>query len=183
MGDYPDVAKARIVKDILIFGCSSEKAKDKIIREHEDPNLDRIIEILQVEDLTKHSIKNLISNGEPSTAQVHYARYDSKSKSRAKAKNSNSTSSDSNSTEDKKCYRCGKPFSPRHMKNCKAKGAECNFCGIIGHFESCCNKKKKVNSTKMDTSPKKVHTLTLAEDKFYDQDGNLRNIHDEGAEN
>ena len=81
---YPDIAKDRIVRDILISGCNSEKAKDKIIREPDKPNLDRIIEILQVEDSTKHLMKNIISNGEPLVAQVHYARYDSKSKSRAK---------------------------------------------------------------------------------------------------
>ena len=108
---YPDTAKDRIVRDILISGCNCEKAKDKIIREPDEPNLDRIIEILQVEDSTKHSMKNIISNGEPSVVQVHYARYDSKSKARAKSKNTNSTGGTSNSTEEKECFRCGKAFT------------------------------------------------------------------------
>ena len=36
---YPDIAKDRIVRDILISGCNSKKAKDKMIRESDEPNL------------------------------------------------------------------------------------------------------------------------------------------------
>ena len=53
-------------------------------------------------------MKNIISNREPSVAQVLYARFDSKSKARVKAKNTNSTGGTSNSTEEKECFRCGK---------------------------------------------------------------------------
>ena len=70
---YPDEVKDRIVHDILISGCNSDKAKDKIIHEPDKPNLDRITEILQIEDSTKHSMKNIVGNEETSTAQVHYA--------------------------------------------------------------------------------------------------------------
>ena len=164
--------------------CNSEKAKDKIIKEPDEPNLDRIIEILQVEDSTKHSMKNIISKGEPLVGQVHYARYDSKSKSRVKAKNTNSTGGTSNSTEEKECFRCGKAFTRGHMKKCKAIRKECHFCGIIGHFEKCCNKKKKANSKKENsTSIRKAHTLTLTHDQYFDQDGNVRSIHDDEEEN
>ena len=38
---YSDIAKDRIVRDILISGCNSKKTKDKIIREPDEPNLDR----------------------------------------------------------------------------------------------------------------------------------------------
>ena len=44
---------------------------------------------------------------------------------------------------NKKCYRCGKTFLPSHIKKCKATNAKCEYCGIIGHFEACCQKKKK----------------------------------------
>ena len=56
---------------------------------------------------------------------------------------------------EKKCYRCGKAFLPRHVKKCKANNAKCNHCGITGHFEACCQKKKKnKNSTGKNYSSK-----------------------------
>ena len=155
---YPDLAKDRIVRDILISGCNGEKAKDKIIRESDEPNLDRIIEILQVENSTKHSMKNIISNGEPTTAQVHYARYDRKSKSRAKAKNSNSTDGDSNSTNDKICYRCSKEFFWGHMKHCKTLDKICKFCKKKGHFENVCKAKQNSNSSATNSS---IHSCIM----------------------
>ena len=118
--EYQADAKNRTVRDILISGCSSNKAQDKITREPGDPTLERIIEILQIEDSTCDSMKTLISHEDSTTASVHYARYDSNSKSKKKASNSNAT----NSTDEKKCYRCGEPFASSHMKNCKAKEAE-----------------------------------------------------------
>ena len=36
--------------------------------------------------------------------------------------------------EKKKCYRCGSPFKPNHIKDCKAINPKCLSCGKIGHF-------------------------------------------------
>ena len=173
---YSDEAKDSIVRDILISGSNSDKAKDKIIHEPHEPNLDRIIEILQIEDSTKHSMKNIVGNEETSTAQVHLAQYDSKSKAWAKNKNQDSTSSSSNSTEGKKCFRCGKAFTLGYMKKCKAIREECDFCGIIGHFEKCCNKKKRVTPKKENfMSTRKVHVLSLAHNEYFDKETKMRN--------
>ena len=38
----------------------------------------------------------------------------------------------------KKCFRCEAPFSPRHLKECKAMGITCIKCGKKGHFAKCC---------------------------------------------
>ena len=169
--NYPPEAKDRIVRDILISGCSSEKAKDKIIREREDPGLDRIIEILQVEDSAHYSMKNIISTSEVSTtANVHYAKYDSRSKAKPKAKNYNSTGA--NSTDEKKCFRCGKDFTKGHLKHCKAIGMTCHYCEKKGHLEKVCRKKQKDNST--DSGPKKMHMLSI--NQYYDEDGNIVDV-------
>ena len=47
--DYGD-SKDRIIRDVLIIGCNSDKAKDKIVRQGEKIKLQEVIEILQIED-------------------------------------------------------------------------------------------------------------------------------------
>ena len=48
--DYPEDSKDRIIRDALIIGCSSDKAKDKIVQQEEAVTLNQVIEILQTED-------------------------------------------------------------------------------------------------------------------------------------
>ena len=47
---YPEDSRDRIIRDALIIGCSSEKAKDKIVQQGEAVTLNQVIEILQTED-------------------------------------------------------------------------------------------------------------------------------------
>ena len=47
--DYGDSSE-RIIRDVLIIGCNSDKAKDKIVRQGEKIKLQDVIEILQLED-------------------------------------------------------------------------------------------------------------------------------------
>ena len=92
---YDAASKDRIIRDVLIVGCNSTQAKDKIIRKGEDSTLKNVLDILQTEDAATRTIQNLNSSN-PSTASIHYARYDKRKKS--SAKNSNSAS---NSTNEK----------------------------------------------------------------------------------
>ena len=50
-------AKDRIIRDVLIIGCNSDKAKDKIVRQREKIKLQEVIEILQIEDSTRQTLK------------------------------------------------------------------------------------------------------------------------------
>ena len=50
--DYGDSSE-RIIRDVLIIGCNSDKAKDKIVRQGEKIKLQDVIEILQLEDSTR----------------------------------------------------------------------------------------------------------------------------------
>ena len=44
--DYPEDSKDRTIRDVLIIGCSSDKAKDKIVWQGEAVTLNQVIEIL-----------------------------------------------------------------------------------------------------------------------------------------
>ena len=173
---YKADSKERIIRDVLIVGCTSTQAKDKIIRKGEDVDLKTVLDILHTEETTSRTMQNI--NSQTTTANVHYVKYDRKKKSGGK---------NGNSTTQKKCFRCGYDFLKEHMKDCPAKDAECNFCGVIGHFAKCCGKagkfpKNKNSATQKENSSTKkqtaeMHTLqTIQEDQgpdFYDEEGTL----------
>ena len=143
--DYGDSSE-RIIRDVLIIGCNSEKAKDKIVRQGEKIKLQEVIEILQLEDSTRQTLSEMTS-----TQKIHYASYEKKKGTGKKQKsqsNSNSNVSSSSSRGQKQdstgsqklCYRCKKSFTKGHEKVCKALNAKCNACGIVGHFDVACKK-------------------------------------------
>ena len=142
--DYGDSSE-RIIRDVLIIGCNSDKAKDKIVRQGEKIKLQEVIEILQLEDSTRQTLSEMTSTMQ----KIHYASYEKKKGTGKKQKsqsNSNvSSSSSSGQKQDstgsqKLCYRCKKSFTKGHEKVCKAVNAKCNACGIVGHFEVACKK-------------------------------------------
>ena len=142
--DYGDSSE-RIIRDVLIIGCNSDKAKDKIVRQGEKIKLQDVIEILQLEDSTRQTLTEMTST----TQKIHYASYEKKKGTGKKQKfqsNSNPSSSSSSgqkqdsTSSQKLCYRCKKNYTKGHEKVCKALNAKCNACGIEGHFEAACKK-------------------------------------------
>ena len=142
--DYGDSSE-RIIRDVLIIGCNSDKAKDKIVQEGEKIKLQEVIEILQLEDSTRQTLSEMTSTMQ----KIHYASYEKKKGTGKKQKsqsNSNISSSSSSgqkqdsTSSQKLCYQCKKSFTKGHEKVCKALNAKCNACGIVGHFEVACKK-------------------------------------------
>ena len=142
--DYGNSSE-RIIRDVLIIGCNSDKAKDKIVRQGEKIKLQDVIEILQLEDSTRQTLTEMTST----TQKIHYASYEKKKGTGEKQKfqsNSNSSSSSSSGQKQdstgsqKLCYRCSKNYTKGHEKVCKALNAKCNACGVEGHFEIACKK-------------------------------------------
>ena len=137
----------RIIRDVLIIGCNSDKAKDKIVRQGEKIKLQEVIEILQLEDSTRQTLTEMSST----TQKIHYASYEKK-KSKGTGKKqkfqSNPNMSHSSSSGQKQdstgsqklCYRCKKAYTKGHEKVCKAVNAKCNACGTVGHYEIACKK-------------------------------------------
>ena len=135
--DYPEDSKDRIIRDALIVGCSSDKAKYKIVQQGEAVALNQVIEILQTEDVTIETLQGL-RNPEP-VQQIYYVSYEKKKKSR-KFNDTSHTSSEQNSSSTKLCYCCREPYSKKHESQCKAQNARCEECQMIGHFKRCCKK-------------------------------------------
>ena len=145
-----------------------------------------MIEILQAEESAYSTMRQIQDYERRPTASIHYQAYDSRSKkSKTPSNEQNSSSSPTGSTESKrKCFRCGAPYSRKHLEECRAKEVTCNGCGIKGHLKKCCKKsgnfpkdsnrqnQSSTGSTKMNY----VHTTPLpqTEADFFDEKGLLK---------
>ena len=145
--DYGD-SKERIIRDVLIIGCNSDKAKDKIVREGEKIKLQEVIEILQIEDSTRQTLTEMNSTEQKNYSSINYVSYDkkkSKSKKKFQTNPNSSSSSSSGQKQDstgpgKLCYCCKKPYTKGHENVCKAQNAICDRCGVKGHYKIACKK-------------------------------------------
>ena len=186
--DYGDSSE-RIIRDVLIIGCNSDKAKDKIVRQGEKIKLQDVIEILQLEDSTRQTLTEMTSTRQ----KIHYASYEEKKGTGKKQKfqsNSNSSSSSSSGQKQdstgsqKLCYRCSKNYTKGHEKVCKALNAKCNACGVEGHFEIACKKsgnflKKSSSKFQKPGSTGRMNIASTVEEPalqadFFDEKGVLK---------
>ena len=183
---YPEDSTDRIIRDVLIVGCNSNHARDKIIRKGEAVTLNQVIEILQTEESTHSTMQQIQDYQKKPPASIYYQTYDSRSKkSKNPSNEQNSSSSSTGSTESKKqCFRCGEPFSRKHMKECRAQNVTCNGCGIKGHLKKCCKKSgnfPKDNSNQQNQSPSTgtgrmniASALPQTEADFFNEKGLLK---------
>ena len=176
---YPEDSTDRIIRDVLIVGCNSNHARDKIIRQGEAVTLNEVIEILQTEESTHSTMQQIQGYDKKPTGSIYYQTYDSRSKKSKVSNEQNSSSSPTGSK--KKCFRCGEPFSRQHMKECRAQDVTCNGCGIKGHLKKCCKKSgnfpKDSNrqNQSSSTGPGKMNIASaVSQADFFDEKGILK---------
>ena len=178
---YPENSTDRIIRDVLIVGCNSNHARDKIIRQGEAVTLNEVIEILQTEESTHSTMQQIQSYDKKSTGSIYYQTYDSRSK-KSKVSNEQNSSSSSPTGSKKKCFRCGENFSRQHMKECRAQDITCNGCGIKGHLQKCCKKSgnfpknsNRQNNQSSSTGPGKMNIASaVSQADFFDEKGVLK---------
>ena len=177
---YPENSTDRIIRDVLIVGCNSNHARDKIIRQGEAVTLNEVIEILQTEESTHSTMQQIQNYDKKSTGSIYYQTYDSRSKKSKVSNEQNSSSSPTGSK--KKCFRCGETFSRQHMKECRAQDITCNGCGIKGHLQKCCKKSgnfpknsNRQNNQSSSTGPGKMNIASaVSQADFFDEKGVLK---------
>ena len=186
---YPENSTDRIIRDVLIVGCNSNHARDRIIRQGEAITLNQVLEILQTEESTHSTMQQIQGYQKKPTGSIYYQAYDSRSKkSKVSNEQNSSSSSPTGSTGSKrKCFRCGEPFSRQHLKECRAQNVTCNGCGIKGHLKKCCkksgnfpkdssNRQNNQSSPSTDTGRMNFASTALpqTEAEFFDEKGLLK---------
>ena len=181
----------RIIRDVLIIGCNSDKAKDKIVQQGEKIKLQEVIEILQLEDSTRQTLTEMNSTMQ----KIHYASYEKKKskggKNKQKFQNNSNGSNPSSSGQKqdstgpgKLCFQCKKPFTKGHEKVCKAEHATCDGCGLKGHYQVACQKsgnfpQKQYSNPQNSKSTGKMNVAAAVkrpaiEADFFDEKGLLK---------
>ena len=179
---YPEDSTDRIIRDVLIVGCNSNHARDKIIRQGEATTLNQVIEILQAEESAHSTMQQIKGYEKKPPASIYYQSYDSRSKKSKTPSNEQNSSSSSPTGSKRTCFRCGEPFSRQHMKECRAQNVTCNGCGIKGHLKKCCKKSgnfpkessNRQNNQSPSTGPSRMNfasTLPQTEAEFFDEKG------------
>ena len=180
---YPEDSTDRIIRDVLIVGCNSNHARDKIIRQGEAVSLNDVIEILQTEESTHSTMQQIQGYDKKSTGSIYYQTYNSRSKkSKNPSNEQNSSSSHTGFTgSKKKCFRCGETFSRHNMKECRAQDIMCNGCGIKGHLKKCCKKSgnfpkdSNQQNQSSSTGPGKMNIASaVSQANFFDEKGILK---------
>ena len=139
-----------------------------------------MIEILQAEESAYSTMRQIQDYEKKPTASIQYQSYDSRSK-KSKAPSNEQNSSSSPTGSKRKCFRCGAPYSRKHLEECRAKEVTCNGCGIKGHLKKCCKKSgnfPKDISNRQNQSPSTgpgrmniATTLPQIEADFFDEKG------------
>ena len=183
---YPENSTDRIIRDVLIVGCNSNHARDRIIRQGEAITLNQVLEILQTEESTHSTMQQIQGYQKKPTASIYYTTYDSRSKKSKNPSNEQNSSSSSPTGSKRKCFRCGEPFSRQHLKECRAQNVTCNGCGIKGHLKKCCkksgnfpkdsNRQNNQSSPSTDTGRMNFASTALpqTEAEFFDEKGLLK---------
>ena len=181
---YPEDSTDRIIRDVLIVGCNSNHARDRIIRQGEAITLNQVLEILQTEESTHSTMQQIQGYDKKSTGSIYYQAYDSRSKKSKNPSNEQNSSSSSPTGSKRKCFQCGEPFSRQHMKECRAQNVTCNGCGIKGHLKKCCKKSgnfpkdsNRQNQSSPSTGPGKMNIASTApqiQADFFDEKGVLK---------
>ncbi len=120
----------------LIHGCSSTSAIGKFFQEHPDtkPDLDLVLGILTAEEKSRTGVKQLKGAASCKATRESNAVSNAE-KEYSPRKNPSPTST--------KCIFCGRygHASSRQDESCPARKKECQFCQILGHFDTFCWKK------------------------------------------
>ena len=179
---YPENSTDRIIRDVLIVGCNSNHARDRIIRQGEAITLNQVLEILQTEESTHSTMQQIQGYEKKPPASIYYQSYEKSKKPRVSSEQNSSSSSPTGSK--RKCFRCGEPFSRQHLKECRAQNVTCNGCGIKGHLKKCCKKlgnfpkdSNRQNNQSPSTDSNRMNfasTLPQTEADFFDEKGVLK---------
>ena len=101
---YPEDSTDRIIRDVLIIGCNSNSARDKIIQQGEAVSLNQVIGILQTGESTHSTMQQIQDFQKKPIQQINYTTYDARSKKSKKPSNEQNSSSSSPTGSKRKCF-------------------------------------------------------------------------------
>ena len=151
----------RAIRNQIVVGCKSQRMRRKALSE--DLQLDRLIQTARAEESANANAQQMEKNSEqllePPSDVFKVSKRPGKYSGRSKVQNALNPPH-----EEKRCFSCGGAFPHAKERPCPAKGKNCNKCGRVGHFASCCrggNKSVLAASAVDDLSDDEEHYVGL----------------------
>lgn len=120
----------RMLRDRIIIGVHDKKLQLKLL-DGKDTPLKKVIETCKVYEAANAN-KNLLDR------RTILASVNAVSETVSDAENQATCNAVS-----RHCFNCGAPFTPSHLRACKANDVNCANCGRKGHFAIFCRQKGK----------------------------------------
>ena len=139
--------------DTLIFGCTSESIKSKLLQEDERLSLDDALDIARTEEATRAQLQDLKDKNMHADAVQIRARHSTTVRERHQKVPANQPTSD-------KVRTCGKCGTFHDKDACPAKGSKCLQCGKLNHWKRVC----RSLGAKPKTKAKEIHQVQVEED-------------------
>ena len=134
-----------MIRDRIVFGCSSEKCREKLINEGDKLTMDKAIQIVQNYEYCQKQLSSMtLSGASGSNVDVVNRRRQNASGARLKTSQPDQVGNTGQRGQFKPCGNCG----TKHGKNkCPAYGKTCHHCGKRNHFQKLCRSKSSVNNS------------------------------------
>ncbi len=141
--EYDPACLDEMVRDKLVFGVKDLAVKERLLRE-ENVTLQKAVNFAHATEVSKKQIKEMSQNQKETPAGSIHAVQESKKRKY------------DGMQKQMTCNYCGKSHPP---KKCPAYGKTCKACSKVGHFESVCRSKPRINKTnKVDMVEKEAPT-------------------------
>ena len=185
-GGYEQGQKADTLRDTLVFGIKSDKARRDAIAIGNELTFQQVYDLAKTEESTEAQM-DVITKKQGHESNVHAVRSQGLQQhkdgwNQGRANNSLDTSQPRQQQQPRRprdsrqgqqrpntssntggCYNCGGD----HAKDdrCPAKGTECYFCGKIGHYKRVCMQLRR---------QKRVHDIAQETADYVDDDSSTR---------
>ena len=128
-----------MIRDQIIFGIKDEQIKERLLREVENPTLERVIEMCRAAEISKQQIKTLQGEIPVDASKKKQSQTRKFKENKDKCPSASGHMNKKQSQKQTECKKCGIRHNP---KNCPAYGKRCNKCKKLNHFSKKCYYKK-----------------------------------------
>ena len=134
--DFPVAIQEEMIRDRIVCGIVSEKAREKLLDKGAGLDLTQAISITRNYEITQAHLADMGSNPKQTQQEIDaiHTRQGRKPTQQATGDNS------------RQCYQCGGPYNKTHSQSCPAKGKSCDNCGRLNHFARVCRSRRNPKS-------------------------------------